>query len=226
MTATSSAKPWAASSIPELRFSVRGASSVQYAAVPTIAFALAVEAPGGQEIRSLLLDVQLQIASRQRGYGEREQARLLELFGTPERWRTTLRTLPWTRTTLAVPPFSGSTVVEVPVACSYDLEVTAARYLAALEDGGEIPLELLLSGTVFYAGQSGALQATRISWDHELSYRMPVSVWRQAMERHFPGSAWLRVSRERFDRLWAFRSRRALSSWDATLDELLERAEQ
>jgi hypothetical protein len=214
-----------ASSIPELRFSVQGAASVEYAAVPTIAFALEVEAPGGQQIRSLLLDVQIQIASRQRGYHERERERLLELFGTPERWRTTLRTLPWTRSTVSVPPFSGSAVVEVPVACSYDLEVTAARYLAALEDG-EVPLELLLSGTVFSAASGGSLQATRISWDHELSYRMPVSLWRQTMDRHFPGTAWLRVSRERFDRLWAFRSQRALSGWDETLDALLERAGQ
>jgi hypothetical protein len=224
MAATSSATPWA-SSIPELCFSVQGAKSVEYAAVPTIAFAVGVEAPGGEQIRSLLLDVQIQIASRQRGYDEWEQKRLLELFGTPERWRTTLRTLLWTRTTVSVPPFSGSTVVEVPVTCSYDLEVTAARYLAALQDG-HVPLELLLSGTVFSAGAGGSLQATRISWDHELSYRMPVSLWRQTMERHFPGSAWLRVSRERFDRLWAFRSQRALSSWDETLDALLESADK
>jgi hypothetical protein len=222
VTAASSAVPLAASSIPELRFSVEGASSVEYAAVPTLAFELAVSAPGGQPIRSILLDVQIQIAARQRGYAESEQRRMLELFGTPERWRTTLRTLPWVRTTVAVPPFAGSTKVQVPVACSYDLEVTAAHYLAALEDG-EIPLELLLSGTVFYAAESGALQATRISWNHELHYRMPVSVWRQTMERHFAGSAWLRVSRERFERLLAYRSQRALSSWDATVDELLKR---
>lgn len=213
----------AATAIPELRFEVRGASSLDYAAVPTIVFALAIEAPGGDQIRSLLLDVQIQIAARQRGYTPEAQERLLELFGTPERWRSTLRTLPWTRTTLVVPPFTGATAAEVPVACTYDLEVTAARYLAALhDDEGEIPLELLMSGTVFFATESGALQATRIAWDHEIDYRMPVSVWRQAMERHFPKSAWLRLSREQFDRLWAYRSQRALPSWDATLDALLE----
>lgn len=216
------ATPWTA---PELRFSVEDAASVEFAAVPTIAFALRAEAPGGQQIRALLLDIRLQIVARQRGYAEGEQERLLELFGTPERWRTTLRTLPWTRTTVAVPPFEGSTVVEVPVPCSYDLEVSGARYFAALADG-EIPLELLLSGTVFYAGPDGALQAARIALDHELSYRMPIAVWRRAVERHFPGTAWLRLSRERFDRLWAFRSRHALQSWDGAVDALLERAER
>jgi len=212
-------------SIPELHFEVRGASSVDHAAVPTIAFTLSIEAPPGRAIRSLLLDVQIQIAARQRGYTAEAQARLLELFGTPERWGTTLRTLPWTRITVVVPPFTGSTDVEVPVACTYDLEVTAARYLAALEDG-EVPLELLLSGTVFFAAPDGALQATRIAWDHELDYRMPVAVWRRAIERHFPNSAWLRVSRERLEALWAYKSRHALESFDATLDALLGRADE
>lgn len=223
--ASSATTPWTVGSAPELRFSVQSASSVTFAAAPTIAFALRVEAPGGQQIRSLLLDVQVQIAARQRGYAEEEQERLLDVFGTPERWRTTLRTLLWTRTTIAVPGFEGSTVAELPVACSYDLEVTASRFLAAL-DQGEVPLELLLSGTVFYAGQNGGLQAARIAWDHELSYRMPVGVWRETMERHFPNSAWLRLGRGTFDRLWAFRSQHACDSWDAAVEALLERAQR
>ncbi len=214
----------ASSAIPQLRFEIEGASSVDYAAVPTISFALAVHAPGGQQIRSVLLDVQIQIAARQRGYTAESQPRLLELFGAPERWQTTLRTLPWTRATVVVPPFTGATTVEVPVPCTYDLEVTAARYLAALEDGGEVPLELLLSGTLFFAGPGGALQATRIALDHELDYRMPVAVWRETMERHFPESAWLRLSRRQFEALWEYRSRHTLLSWDAAVEALLEGA--
>ena len=209
-------------SIPELRFDVRGASSVDHAAVPTIAFSLAIEELHERQIRSVLLDVQIQIAARQRGYEPEAQERLLELFGTPDRWSNTLRTLPWTRTTVTVPPFTAATVVEVPVACTYDLEVTATRYIAALPDEGEIPLELLLSGTVFFATETATLQATRIAWDHELDFRMPVAVWRRAIEHHFPNSAWLRLSREQFDRLWAYRARHTLQSWDATVDSLLK----
>ena len=40
---------------------------------------------------------------------------------------------------------------------------------------GEIPLDLLFSGTVFYAGPGGALQINRISWNAEAAYRLPVS---------------------------------------------------
>jgi hypothetical protein len=51
---------------------------------------------------------------------------------------------------------------------------------------------------------------------------MPVSVWRQAMDRHFPNTAWLRLGRESFDRLTAYKARHAFVSWDAAIDSLLE----
>jgi Family of unknown function (DUF6084) len=204
----------------ELRFAVEGAEALPYAAVPTIRFALRVESLGGQPVRSLSLDVQMQIAARRRGYGEAEQGALIELFGDPSRWKTTLRTLPWLRTTLVVPGFTGETLVDLDVPVTYDFEVTAAKYLQALEDG-EVPLELLFSGTAFYATASGLLQAVRISWESEAGYRLPVRVWRETIDHYFPGSAWLRLSREAFERLRAHRARHALPNWDATIDSLL-----
>jgi len=51
-------------------------------------------------------------------------------------------------------------------------------------------------------------------------------VWREAIDRHFPQSAWLRLGRERFDRLCTFRARRGLLSWDAAVDALLEGREE
>jgi hypothetical protein len=210
-----------ATAVPRLRFSIDGCAPVEPAAAPTLAFALRIDEGSGRPIRSVLLDVQIQIAARQRRYTEAEGERLLELFGTRERWSTTLRTLPWTRATVVVPPFEGSTAIEVRVTCTYDLEVTAARYLAALEEG-EVPLELLFSGTVFFAGPAGLLQTARIAWDSDVDYRMPVSVWRAAMDRHFPGSAWLRLRRESFDRLCAYKARHAFASWEEAIDALLE----
>jgi len=50
---------------------------------------------------------------------------------------------------------------------------------------------------------------------------MPVATWRETMDRYFPGSAWLRLRTESFDRLQTFRSRRALPSWDDAIDALL-----
>ena len=205
---------------PALSFAVRDAAPLEHAAVPTLRFAVAVEATGGVAVRSLLLDVQLQIAARRRAYDDGAHGRLFELFGPAEAWGTTLRTLPWARTTVVVPPFTGSAVVHVQVPCSYDLEVAASLYLDAVADG-QVPLEFLFSGTVFYGAP---LQAARISWECEAEYRLPVRVWKETMERHFPGTAWLRLRKERFDRLVEYKSRRALASWEDVVDELLEGA--
>jgi Family of unknown function (DUF6084) len=202
---------------PELRFTVEGAERVEHAAVPTVAFALRIESGDERPVRSVLLDVQIQIAARRRQYDEAARDRLFELFGPPEQWGASLRTLLWTRATLVVPAFSGSTVVQLPIACSYDLEVAASRYFDALEDG-EVPLEFLFSGTVFYGAP---LQATRISWESEAGYRMPVSVWRETMDRYFRGTAWLRLQKDSFDRLAAHKSRNALATWEDVFDSLL-----
>ena len=40
------------------------------------------------------------------------------------------------------------------------------------------------------------------------------------MKRHFRGTAWVRLSKESFDRLSAYKSRNALASWDDALAAL------
>lgn len=215
--------PTGAQSAPALTFAVEGAHAVRYAAVPTLRFTLRVDS-GGAAIRSIMLNVQLRIAANERGYEEAEQERLGELFGTPDRWATTVRGLLWTHATLVISPFQGETVVDLDVPCTYDFEVTASKYLAALQEG-EVPLELLFSGTVFHRDDAGRLSVSRISWDREAPYRMPVAVWRQTMDYHFADAAWLRVERETFDRLAAYKARHTLVSWEAALGALLDRAE-
>jgi len=212
-----------ATTVPELTFGVTDAAPERHCAVPTVNLTLRIERDGGGPIRSVLLDVQVQIAARQRPYSEREQVMLGELFGTPDRWSTTLRTVLWTRATLVVPPFVDATEATLPIACSYDLEASAPNYLSAVEHG-EIPLELLFSGSVFYAGPEGLLQTARIGWDRETSYRLPVRVWREAMDRHFPGAAWLRLGRPAFDRLRAYKAERGLRTLEDAVERLLEDA--
>jgi hypothetical protein len=86
-----------------------------------------------------------------------------------------------------------------------------------------VPLELLFSGTVFYSAEDGRLQTARIGWDREAEFGLPVATWRRTMDHYFPGSAWMRVSRETFDRLYAYRAQNAIPSWDQTLESLLGR---
>ncbi len=126
----------------------------------------------------------------------------------------------WTRVTLVDPAFERETTVDLDVPCSYDLEVAGSRYLDALS-GGDVPLELLFSGSVFYE-DGGRLQTVRLSWEKEAEYALPVRVWKETMERYFNGTAWLRLRKDSFDRLSAFKSRHALATWDDALDALLE----
>ena len=114
-------------------------------------------------------------------------------------------------------PLTIGTVSSTPRGVSRE---TATRYFDALRDG-DVPLELLFSGTVFYTAPDGRLQTARLSWDLEAEYRLPVAVWRAAIDHHFPGTAWLRLDRESHDRLVAYKSRRALPMWAAVMDELL-----
>src|SRR5262249_32365982 len=100
-------------------------------------------------------------------------------------------------------------------------EVASAKYLHGLRDG-EVPLELLFSGTVFYAGEGGALRVAQVPWDREAQFRLPLRVWRDAMEAHFPGAAWLRLRADVFARLVAYKARRALPTGEAAVVELLE----
>jgi len=211
--------------VPDLDFRIEGAEVLKYAAVPTLLFKLRMENLGEEPIRSVALNTQVRIAATQRHYEAVEQERLLELFGEPSRWKDTLRSFLWTHTVLQVPRFPGSTVVDMPVTCTYDLEVVAAKYFYALE-GGEVPLEFLFGGTVFYNAEGGRLQTARISWEKEAEFRLPVRLWKEMMEHYFPNSAWIRLHRDAFDGLYDYKVRMGLPTWEATVEALLRASEQ
>jgi hypothetical protein len=211
--------------VPDLEFKLEGAEVADFAAIPSLVFKLRIENLEDEPVRSVALNTQIRIAATGRHYEAAEQERLLELFGEPSRWKDTLRSLLWTHTVLQVPRFSGSTVVDMPVACTYDLEVVAAKYFYALQDG-EVPLEFLFSGTIFYAGEGGRLQTTRISWEKEAEFRLPVRLWKEMMDQYFPNSAWVRLRKDAFDQLYDYKIRKGLPTWEATVEALLRASEQ
>lgn len=203
-----------------LRFAVEGVEPLHSAAAPTLRFALRIDA-GGRAIRSIALSVRLQIHAERRRYGDQESERLRELFGPVVEFPRSLGTVPWSESTLNVGPFDGETIVDLRVPCTYDFEVAAAKYLAALEDG-EVPVELLFSGTLLWATDDGRVQTAMVPWDTEAAARMPVSTWRDALRASFGDTAWLRLHTDVFARLQAFRSRRGLTTWEQTVEALLD----
>ncbi|HEX4202776.1 MAG TPA: DUF6084 family protein [Ktedonobacteraceae bacterium] len=212
--------------MPDLSFKVVGAEVPAYAAVPTLIFKLHItNAIEQQSIHSVTLHSQIQLAVTRRRYSPEAQAQLLELFGEPKRWGETLRSLLWTHSNVFVPQFSGDVTVDLPIACTYDFEVVAAKYFHALGDG-DIPLEFLFSGTIFYEGEAGNLQVAQISWSKEASYRLPVTVWQEMMARYYPNSAYIRLNKDVFDRLYQYKATHSLPNWEDAIVRLLQSSDE
>jgi hypothetical protein len=214
----------------DLNFQVEGAEPERIAAAPLLRFKLGVSenvppntAP--TPVQAVALNCQLRIEPGRRSYSPREQQRLLDLFGTPERWGQTLRPLLWTHASTVVRSFAGSATVDLPVPCSYDFSLAATRYFDAL-DGGEIPLCFLFSGTIFYDGSERGLQVAQIPWDKEATFRLPAQTWKALMDLYYPNSAWLCVRKDVFDRLSDFKSRCGLATWEQALENLLSDAQR
>ena len=208
-----------------LSFEVLGAHAERHAAVPTLSIRLRLTEPDALAVHAVALRCQVMIEPQRRRYDPVEQERLVELFGDPPRWGDTLRPFLWTHTGLMVPGFTAITEVDLPIVCTYDFEVAAAKYLHGLDDG-EIPLLLLFSGTVFRAASNAVagFAAAPVAWHEEASFRLPVAVWRDVMDRYFPNSGWVRVSRDHLDALTRFKAKRALPTWDDTIEQLLKEA--
>ena len=206
----------------ELSFGCVDVTFERYAVAPTLLFRLRIDEAGGQRVRAIALRCQFRIEPHRRGYSGEEGDRLVELFGKRARWGDTLKPFQFANSSTVVPSFTGNVEVEVAVPCSYDMEVAAGRYFHALEDG-EIPFILLFSGTVFGDGEKG-LWIEQVPWHAECRYRVPVKIWREMMDTHFPGGGWLRLKRETIDALADFRALRTLPTWDDTILAVLDSA--
>ncbi len=207
--------------MPDLNFEVINAEAVTFAVAPMLSFRLRItNLDADQQIQSVALRCQIQIETPRRHYVPREQGRLLDLFGEPERWGSTLRPMLWTHTSTTVPPFAGDTLVELPVPCSFDFNVAATKYFAGLENG-EVPLNLMFSGTVFFETEDSGLRVEQISWDKEARYRLPVHVWQKMMDHYYPNSAWLCLRRDVFDRLARYKTEQGIATWEQTIESII-----
>ena len=206
----------------DLTFDCIGARAERYAVLPTISLTLRISETSGQRIDTIALRCQIRIEPSRRRYSPAEEERLKDLFGDTTRWADTLKPMQFTTVSTMVTSFTGNTEVQVPVNFSYDLEIGSGRYFASLE-AGEIPLLLLFSGTIFSV-VDGKMQVQQVPWSKEASCRLPVSVWREAVDAHFPDRAWITMSRGTLSGLERFKTQRALPTWDATLNALLGEA--
>jgi len=207
--------------VTELSLQIEGAEAVAHAALPLIALKLRLtNRPPEQEIHTIVLRCQVQIEPARRRYQPEEQSGLHDLFGEPERWGQTVRSLLWMNTSVSVPAFSGSTLVDIQLPCTFDFNVATTKYFHAVASG-DIPLCVLFSGTVFYADESGHLQATQLPWDREANFRLPIEVWKKMMDEHYPNSAWLTLRRDAFERLYHYKVTHGIPTFERALEKLL-----
>jgi hypothetical protein len=194
----------------------------RYGAAPTLLFKLRISETSGAHIHAMGLRCQIRIQPNLRRYSVEEEEKMLDLFGERSRWGDTMKPLQFANVSLMVPSFRGATEIDLPVPCTYDFEVSAAKYFHSLADG-QVPLLLLFSGTVFEKGQTG-FSVSQVPWNKEASFKLEVSVWKELMDLYFPESAWIRMRRDTLDALQAFKSQAVLPTWDDTLHALLKKA--
>jgi hypothetical protein len=206
--------------VVDLDFTCTGAHADRYAALPSIQLRLRIEETTGTPVHALALRCQIRIEPIRRRYNDEEAEGLADLFGDRSRWGETLKPLQLAFVTQMVPGFTGETEVDLNLPCSYDFDVAANKYLYAVREEG-VPLLLLFNGTIF-TGSPGTLSVTPVAWQKETTYSLPVAVWREAMDQHFPGAAWLRLRQDTFDRLYRYRTREALPGWDDAIERLLK----
>ncbi len=207
--------------MPDLDFQVESVEAVPFAVAPLLNLKLRVNNTNSDEwIQTVALRCQIQIEPMRRHYNSKEQEKMLDLFGEPERWGQTLKTLLWTHASTVISPFQNSTTVDLPVTCTFDFNVAGTKYFGGLEDG-EIPLLLLFSGTIFYEADDGALQVAQISWSKEAKYRLPVAVWQEMMDSYYPNTAWLCLQRDVFERLQEYKVKNSIPTWEQALESIL-----
>jgi len=201
---------------PDLNFTIETAETLRFAASPHIVFKLRITNSVPRTIHTVILRCQIQLDVSRRRYTAQEQKRLIDLFGEPSRWGETLRPLLWTNTSIVVPSFDSSIVVDLPIPCTFDFNVAATKYFAGIETG-EIPVSFFFNGTIFYEREDNALQVAQISWEKEASHRMPIRIWREMMDAHYPNTTWLCLRRDAFERLYTYKVKRGITTFDEAL---------
>lgn len=203
----------------ELRFAVTDVTPDRTAAVPTLTARLRITEATGAAVHAIALRCQVRIEPQRRPYGADTAEQLADVFGARHQWSATQRPFLWLHASTMVPGFTGTTEIDLPMACTYDLEVAAGKYLHAVRDG-EIPLSLMFSGTVFSRATTHTgttdFSVEQVRWDADVDYRMPAAVWRQLMDLHFPGAGWILVDTGTLDLLRDYRARHGCTSWEET----------
>ncbi|MDX6570500.1 MAG: hypothetical protein QOH15_3078 [Gaiellales bacterium] len=206
---------------PALELEVLGVEPALHVASPALHFRLRAKESAQRDVYMVALSTQVHIDPGLRGHDPGTRERLVDLFGTPERWASTTTSIVWARVETLLPSFTAEAEFTLVVPCTYDLEVAFAKYLDALPDG-EVPLSFHFSGRIFYRGEDGRLQIVLTPWTSAV-YRMPVAVWRSMIDHHFPGSGFMRLQEDTLRALALYKAQQGIPTFDGAIADLLGR---
>jgi hypothetical protein len=203
----------------EPAFWVLDCTPVPHAAAPTLSFTLRARERSGREVYTIALSAQIHLEASSRPHDATTREALQDVFGEPERWNDTARSVIWAKREMLVPSFTGSTTFELQVPCSTDLELATTRYFEAVPDG-EAPLAFHFSGSIFYRGAHDRMQLTMVPWHSSAQFRLPLDTWRRAVGDR---GGLVRVTDATFEALKGYRLERGLPSLGAAVADLVER---
>ena len=170
-----------------LEFTVLGAEPIEYAATPGVRFHLHVTEPEGREIYTIALSSQIQIDPARRSYDDATRARLVELFGPPERWGATTHSFQWARIDVARAHVQRVDGVHGrgPVHLRPRGGVGAVLRLAARRRASRS--RSTSTARCSTAARHDRLQVVLVPWSCSARWSMPVVVWRRTIEAPLPG---------------------------------------
>ncbi len=205
---------------PEPEIEILSVEAVARVMAPTLNFRIRVDEPSKRPIFMIALSAVITVEPSKRSYDDATRAKLIELFGEPERWATTTVNFRWTAFDTLVPAFTESTEIEVAIPCTYDLEVAATKYFYGLTDG-HAPVRFHFSGRIYYDAGEGRLQYVQVPWDCSVRFSMPVEAWQGAIAQAYPFRGWVPLDTSTIDRLQQLKVDRGLPTFDAAVDQLL-----
>ena len=93
--------------MPDLDLEVISAVAEPDTLVPILNFRVRLRENEGCRVDAISLRCQIMVQATRRTYAPGEQDALLDLFGKPARWGTTLKTMLWTHASTDVAGFTG-----------------------------------------------------------------------------------------------------------------------
>lgn len=205
----------------EPEFEIVSVEPVARSVEPTLGFHGRITDASMRPIYTIALTAIVMIEPGKRSYADGEREKLLELFGTPERWAATTGGFRWANTQTMVHGFTGEGEFGLKVPVSYDMEIASSKYFGAIEDG-DVPLRFHFNGSIFYERGDGQVQIAPVAWDRSERFLMPIDAWHRLSAEHHPNRGWIPLHTETVTRLEQLKAAMGAPTFDDCLAKILD----